>query len=627
MSKDRDDERNTGMPGEETFSLEEILAEFGGGAAKPRWKEDTIPFPVTPRSQRTAPSPAGPPGPGKVVSFPSGRREDPPPVPPPQPEPEEPPEDGDKVLEFPGEEGPASDNPIAEGLNRLFQKADDYAGHMFEEEGKEDDEEVRRAEEYIPGTDEEEPEEVFRERRPRRQPPPAPDLPAAELARRYGKGLKSMGVRSVLVFLLLLPALYLTLGLFPYPAVLTPELRVLALAGIQGAAMLLGLDVLMRGLFRLLRLELGMDTLLVFAAAATLADALTMYRLDPRDGQMPYCAAIVLGIFFLLRGARRKRRGLRMACRTAASAAQPYLVTLDEGKWNGWDTYAKWSGEPIGFGRQMQAADGAERIFHRVCPLLFIACLLLSVVASIGRGAPERLLWCLSAMLTACASLSGALCFALPWLSLTQRLSKSGAAIAGWDGVTATGGSGILLNDTDFFPPGCVSLNGIKIFGDFPVDKVVSDTATLIRDAGCGLDKLFHDLLRAQGCVYRRASDFCVYEGGLSAVIRDQQVLVGSASFMHLMEITLPQGLNVKNAVFCAIDGELAGIFALNYTLHGALEPSLNSLIRNRVTPVMATRDFNLIPAMLRQRFKLPVDKMEFPPPLDRKSTRLNSSH
>ena len=126
MSKDRDDERNTGMPGEETFSLEEILAEFGGGAAKPRWKEDTIPFPVTPRSQRTAPSPAGPPGPGKVVSFPAGRREAPPPAPPPQPEPEEPPEDGDKVVEFPGEEGPASDNPIAEGdiaYNPQLQRA------------------------------------------------------------------------------------------------------------------------------------------------------------------------------------------------------------------------------------------------------------------------------------------------------------------------------------------------------------------------------------------------------------------------------------------------------------------------------------------------------------------------
>ena len=619
MAKDRDDQLNNGTPGEETFSLEEILAEFGGGTAKKSWKEDTIPFPVVPREGKHT----TPPRPGKVVAFPGGPAEAAPeaaPKPPPKPKPPKPPEpepeapEEDKVVDFPGEEGPATDNPLAEGLNRLIRRADDYAGRMFEEEGRENDEDVRRAEEFIPGTDEEEPPADRRERKRRRQPPPAPDLPPAELAKRYGKGLKSLRLRTTLVFLLFLPALYLTLDLFPYPSQLTPQMQVLALAGILGAAMLLGLDVLFRGLFRLLRLEMGMDTLLVFACAATLADALTMYRLDPRDGQMPYCAAAVLGIFFLMLGTGRKRRGQRLACRTAASASEPYLVTLDEGKWNGWDTYCKWSGTPAGFGRQMQAADGAERIFFRICPLLFIACLLLSIVASVGCRAPERLLWCLSAMLIASTSLSGALCYGLPWLSLTRRLSQLGAAIAGWDGVTATGGSGILLNDADFFPPGCVSLNGIKVFGDFPVDKVVSNTATLIRDSGSGLEKIFHDLLRSQGCVYRRSSDFCCYEGGLSAVIRDQQVLVGSAAFMHLMEITLPQGLNVKNAVFCAIDGELAGIFALNYTLHGTLEPSLNSLIRNRIVPVMATRDFNLIPAMLRQRFKLPVDKMEFPP-------------
>ena len=88
---------------------------------------------------------------------------------------------------------------------------------------------------------------------------------------------------------------------------------------------------------------------------------------------------------------------------------------------------------------------------------------------------------------------------------------------------------------------------------------------------------------------------------------------MGSAAFMHLMEVALPQGLNVKNAVFCAIDGELAGLFALNYNLHGAVRPALTALIRNKIGPVLCTRDFNLIPAMLRQRFKLPVEKMEFP--------------
>ena len=100
----------------------------------------------------------------------------------------------------------------------------------------------------------------------------------------------------------------------------------------------------------------------------------------------------------------------------------------------------------------------------------------------------------------------------------------------------------------------------------------------------------------------------------MSAVIRGEQVLVGSASFMALMEVGLPQGLNVKNAVFCAIEGELAGIFALNYTQPNNIRPSLAALISNKVSPVLATRDFNIIPAMLRQRFKLPVEKMEFPP-------------
>ena len=631
MAKDRDDELNQDLPGGDEFSLESILAEFGGGQKKKKPdEEDTIPFPVVPKSQRPS-SPSK--KPGRVLTFPDGGQEQtqkepkaaatrqPPvekaPLPKQEPPPRKPskaPPVEDNVLDFPEEAAGPEESPLTQGINRLLKKADDYAEHMFEEEGMEDDTAVRRAEEFIPGTDEEEePSPRRRERKPRKEPPPAPDLPPADLAKRYGKGLKGMRLRATLVLLLFLPALYLTLEVFPHPQALTPELRVLALAGVQVLAMLLGLDVLFRGLFGLLRLEFGMDTLLLFASAATLADALTMFKLDPREGQMPYCAAIVLGISLLLRGTYRKRRGLRLACKTAAAASHPYLVTLDEGKWNGRDTYAKWSGDPVGFGRQMQASDGAQRIFRRICPLLFIASMLLSIVASIGRGAPERLLWCLSATLTASTSLSGALCFGQPWLALCQRLSKSGAAIAGWDGVTATGGSGILVTDSDLFPPGCVSLNGIKIFGDFPAEKVVADTATLIRESGCGLDKPFHDLLRSQGAIYRRVSNFFCYEGGLSGVIRNEQVLVGSTDFMRLMEIALPPGLRVKNAVFCAIDGELAGIFALNYTLHGTVDPALTSLIRNRVSPVMATRDFNLIPAMLRQRFKLPVDRMEYP--------------
>lgn len=639
MSKRRDDDELNQDGG---YSLEEILAEFGSGRRpteggeplstpreQPDWREDTIPFPIRPRQPDTPP-----PGktPGVVTAFPgpvcSGADRKAPPrssgeeraaAPEDEtPEPDDGAEDETKVLEFPAAQ---PENPVAAGLDRLRRKADEFAGHMYEEEGIEDDERLRRAEELIPGVDEEEAPPVPG-RKPRRTLPPAPDIPPADLARRYAKGLKSMRFRITLLFFLLFPLLYLTLAEsfplpIPTPLAVSGVLRCYTLAAFQAAAMLLGADALLKGLIRPFQFRMGMDTLAALANVAVLADALTLPALSGGAPQrQPYCLVAVLTLWCVALGNFYKRRGQRMACRTAASASEPYLVTRDEAKWNGRDTYVKWSGPVTGFGSQVQGEDGAERVYRTAAPLLLLACVLFSLISSLGRNRPADILWCLAATLSASASLSATLCFALPWRKLSARLAKSGAALAGWEGVVnTTGTSNILLTDADLFPPGAVSLNGVKVYGDFSVEKVVANTATVLRDGGSGLEKVFQDLLRAQGGTYRRGEDFTAYEGGgFSETIRGQQVLVGSAAFMTLMEVALPPGLNVKNAAFCAIDGDLAGIFALNYHLPGAVPQALDALIRNHIAPVLATRDFNLIPSMLRQRFKLPVERMEFPP-------------
>lgn len=645
MPKNRDDQVNKG--GGEDFSLEEILAEYESRREK-GVDDDTIPLPVIPQKdlppeQRAKRRPGNA---HNVVSFPGGDgpEDDVPedkPAPPPKPRPT-----AKKVLDFPAgepgtppqappekkaekhtpipaedvpEDGEEAESPLMQGINRLRQKADHYAEHMFEEEGLENDESIRRAEKYLPGVDVEDDEVLFRERRPRRSLPPAPDLPPQELYRRYNRGLKFLRFRAILVFLLTLPILYVTLSPFfalPLPGLLGSsfEIQVYTLCGMLGAAVVIGIDTVLAGFLRVFKAGLGMDTLVSLSCAATLADALTILPLGGREGQMPYCAVSCLALSLSMWGNYLKRRGQRSACRAAASASEPYLVTLDEETWNGTDAYAKHSGESAGFGSQIQALDGAQRIFRVTAPLLLIACVLFALIASVGQKKPEQILWCLSATLTAAASLSACLAFGMPWNTLSQRLSGGGAALAGWDGVVGTtGGAGILLTDTDLFPPGSVAMNGIKIFGDFSVEKVVACAATLIRDSGSGLDKVFHDLLRAQGAVYRRCDEFECREGGLAATIRGERVYVGSAGFMHLLEVPLPQGVNVKNAVFCAIDGELAGVFALNYSLHGTVRPAITALIRAGVSPILATRDFTIVPAMLRQRFKLPVDKMEFP--------------
>ena len=602
-----------------SFTLEDILAEYGTRRSTQRSA-----VPVSAPAARAAADT------GKVVAFP-GRT-----VPPPEEEPEaapleadgpveedaDSPEDGEdggetgRVVDFPEEE-----SVLSAFLKDITRKADRYADQMFQESESMDPEEVRRLEELSPGTDQEAPPEPpGRVRRPRKPEPPPPDLPPQELARTYGKGLKGMRLRTVLVFLLAAAALFQLAvpasGFYWLPPLDGYQIQVWISAGLLGLGTLLSLDVLWAGLRRALRGRVGMDTLAALSVLFTLADALTLSLSQDREGQLPYAAAALAGLFFLLHGSYHKRCGLRLSCRTAASAAEPYILTLDEGKWNGRDTYCKWSGVPNGFGSQVQMDDGAQRIYRVVCPLLLLACLLFSLLASYGLDKPQHLLWCLSATFTASAAFGGALVYGRPFHKLARRLASSGAALAGWPGTAQSGkGDRILLTDGDLFPPGYVELNGIKVFGDWSIERVVGYTATLIRDSGSGLTKLFHDLLRAQGSIFRKAEHLCCYEGGgLSATIRGDQVLVGSAAFMKLMEVELPQGLHVKNAVFCAIEGELAGIFALNYTLPDMVFPSLEALMREKVGPVLATRDFNLIPAMLHQRFKLAADKMDFPP-------------
>ena len=164
-----------------------------------------------------------------------------------------------------------------------------------------------------------------------------------------------------------------------------------------------------------------MDVLAALSCAATLADGAVLALHPSRGNQLPYSAVALAGLFFLLHGAYHKRCGLRLSCRTAAASATPYRVTLDEGKWNGLDTYTKWSGTQEGFGSQIQADDGAQRIFRRFCPLLLLGCLLLSLLTSVGIGQPEHLLWCLSATFTA-TSAFGIICLINIIVSITAQI-------------------------------------------------------------------------------------------------------------------------------------------------------------------------------------------------------------
>ncbi|MCD8367550.1 MAG: hypothetical protein LUC48_05945 [Clostridiales bacterium] len=522
-------------------------------------------------------------------------------------------EDTDNVLSMPAD--PL--HPIKQTLNAVQDKANDFADNMFRSEKQ--DEQSRLEERYTPGTDQEETPSA-KPQKPRRakQREAAPDLNVEDLAQRYRTGLDSLGRRTwaVLVIAALLVALALAQELgWPLPAVLAENPRVLAGCLTWGLALaaVLGLDVLWLGLSAPVRRCTGLHTMTAAAVLATLLDGV-FYAVLGRDGPLPLAGLAALSLFGAMWGAYDRKKALYISCRTVSGTAEPYRVTLDEDKWDGTPAFDKEAGSTSGFGSQIQSMDGSTRLCRIIVPILLIVAVVLAVVATAVSGERGLLLWCLSTVLVAASPMSSLLVYGQPLLRVTRRLDRFGAVLAGWDGAESMSGqANILIKDEDLFPAGCVSITDVRYFGDVSEERVVACTASMLRSAGSGLAGLFEDLLKMQGGFCRTVKDLeCSEAGGLSATIRDDNVLVGTDGFMTVNRIPL-EGYRVRSAVYCAINRQIVGMFKLEYTPSHYVKPALRELIRSGVSPVLATRDFNITPGTL-QRYDLPADRMEYPP-------------
>ncbi|MDF2838434.1 MAG: hypothetical protein K0S60_137 [Evtepia sp.] len=449
--------------------------------------------------------------------------------------------------------------------------------------------------------------------------PPPPDRPPKELAQEYGNGLSSLRLQSTGILfcalILIILAFLCTTNAFPLPAFFkdTSTMSWISLAVFLVAVLLSG-KVLGKGVQTLLKKIPGMETVATLACAAVLADGLTMLLTSVRPASLPLFAPAALILGFQMLGTYWKRQELRLTCRTASIASEPDLMTIEPSQWNGKAVYRRRPGSISGFGSQVQQEDAAERSFRFFVPILLVAALLCSLAATVLQKHPNLFFWSLSATLIAASTLSGCLCFSMPFRGLSRRLSKLGVALAGWPGVqNARASSGLLIEDTDLFPPGYIELSSYRLFGGFGPEKVLSVTASLIRASGSGLDPVFDTLLRTETGRYVTVTELEVQNDGISAHVFGETVLVGNLSFLERMGIDIPVGVRVKTGVFCAIDDSFAGQFILTYSMHKTFPPVMDALTSNRIIPVLIALDFNLVPSVLRRLFRFPWDKMAFP--------------
>lgn len=357
--------------------------------------------------------------------------------------------------------------------------------------------------------------------------------------------------------------------------------------------------VFYKGFTMLRRRRCVAELLVSLSAAASGADcALRLFGSRP-SAALPYASVSCLALVFAQWGVRRESKGNYDMLRAAAvDDDPPYLVT------NTPQGACKQRGSVPGFYTTASRSDASTLWQTALLPVFLAASVAFALLSSVGQGRGGDFLANLSAILPAAATFSLPLCWALPWSKLSEHLQKTGCAVAGWSGAQKISAQRrMIVTDADLFPPGTVQLSGRKLYGETQ-ERALSLAASMARAAGSGLERLFNSLIRSEGGRYEKVDNFSFYEeGGWSGIIKGESVLMGSAAFMRRMDVKLPLDVSVKTGVFLAADKELIAAFAVKYSSSENVDFALKMMQRGRIQPILASRDPNITPSLIRRKF------------------------
>lgn len=441
-----------------------------------------------------------------------------------------------------------------------------------------------------------------------------------EATKKFAERCNSYSIRSfvsliITIVLAILTLLFESGASLPFGLGVNTVLSAGILLILLFVTMMLSIDKLILGITDFFKRGPGIESLNLFSCIATIAaGAYGIYKQDTVTG-MPYCVVSAFSLTFTLWAEKIYYRALTETMKTAQAAATPSGVIAEMCAELDSTIIKKVTGRTAGFYNNLIQADISEIAYKFATPVLIVVSAVLAFYASVGHGQAGYFLHHFAAIMAAAAPFSALFAYAVPFSAVTRRARQSGAAVAGWGGADDLFHTdGVSITDEDLFPAGTISIAGVKVFEEVQPDKAIRYTGSLIIASNSGLAKLFSEQLGKQALNLIRVEDFACYEGGIGGMIKGERVITGSAAFMNLMGIRVPSSLNMKNAIFTAINKKLIAVFAINYVPIKSVQNALISVLKYRVKLFFAVRDFNITPVMLEQKFKVPVNDVEYIP-------------
>ncbi|MBQ3096500.1 MAG: hypothetical protein IJC53_08730 [Clostridia bacterium] len=443
---------------------------------------------------------------------------------------------------------------------------------------------------------------------------PEPHVDPDALLSAMSRSLRSVNSRLPITVLLCLPLLYLTLAMplgLPIPAFLSyvehPFLYVFTGLLFMTAVGIAGLDILTNGFYCLFCLRPGGDSLIALSYLASLLHCAGIIFFPKGGGYLPVCLLPALSVVFSLMGDQYNLKARILSLRAALRQEDSECTTLmrDTAKKNDPLYLRAGVADRTAFYDHLNHSDPVSRSMVWFAPAAILVALVCAVICAVRTGTPAMFLWSFS-MITAITPLfSLYTCCALPYLLMTRKCHKHGAAVGSCDAVAEFARRGsFVVTDGDLYPSGSVKMGGYKMLSSLPKELVLALTEAALRASGTSTAPLFTEILKEECIPALQAStvEFSGH-GGIRAEVDDYPVLVGTANFMQKAAVALPDGVPTRNTVFVAVNMQPAAAFSLRYEHFARVSRAIDVLVRGGRAPRLASRNFAVTAEVAEENF------------------------
>ena len=374
---------------------------------------------------------------------------------------------------------------------------------------------------------------------------------------------------------------------------------------------LLGSGLMIDGIADVFHGKFTMNTWLAVTFLACCADSVFCLM----EERIPVCAAFTLEVGMALWAAYHRRVTEMGQMDTLRKATRLNGLVFGEDFLDGRPAVLKNIGQVEDFMDHYQETSGPERAQNIYAGLSLALAVAVAALTAVLNGISMGV-QILSTTLLVAVPASFFIAVTRPGAVLERRLHAMGTVLCGWRGTKALCRKCVYpLYDGDIFPSGAAKLNGVKFYGGRNPEQIIAFAAALMRVNGGGLEQIFEELLISRNGARYEVENVRFYgNGGIGGEICEEPVLMGSLEFLKDMGVEIPDGVMVKQAVYVSVDGDLCGLFAINYNRMKNATMGLVSLCANRrVKTVMMAEDFMLTGSFMKEKFGVNTRRMLFP--------------